>query len=158
MLIFCSSLIFALILIFQNIAQKYMTILILGIFCVLRCFSCGRLFVTLWTVTYQAPLSMGFFRQEYWVAIFSCRVSSQLRDQIRVSCSSCIAGGFFTAELPGKPPHPKVKNESESRSMVSDSLWPLGLSRESSQPKDRAQASRIAGRFFTNWATREAQE
>ena len=25
-----------------------------------------RLFVTLWTVTCQAPLSMGFFRQEYW--------------------------------------------------------------------------------------------
>ena len=22
--------------------------------------------VTLWTVAYQAPLSMGFFRQEYW--------------------------------------------------------------------------------------------
>ena len=25
-----------------------------------------RLFVTLWTVAHQAPLSMGFFRQEYW--------------------------------------------------------------------------------------------
>ena len=24
------------------------------------------LFVTPWTVTYEAPLSMGFFRQEYW--------------------------------------------------------------------------------------------
>ena len=25
-----------------------------------------RLFATPWTVTYQAPLSMGFYRQEYW--------------------------------------------------------------------------------------------
>ena len=25
-----------------------------------------RLFVTLWTVAYQAPLSMGFSKQEYW--------------------------------------------------------------------------------------------
>ena len=25
-----------------------------------------RLFVTPWTVAYQAPLSLGFFRQEYW--------------------------------------------------------------------------------------------
>ena len=25
-----------------------------------------RLFVTLWTVAYQAPLSMGFSRQKYW--------------------------------------------------------------------------------------------
>jgi len=29
-------------------------------------FSCVRLFVTLWTVAHQAPLSMGFSRQEYW--------------------------------------------------------------------------------------------
>ena len=29
-------------------------------------FSCVRLFATLWTVAYQAPLSMEFSRQEYW--------------------------------------------------------------------------------------------
>ena len=28
--------------------------------------SCVRLFATLWTVAHQAPLSMGFSRQEYW--------------------------------------------------------------------------------------------
>ena len=28
--------------------------------------SCVRLFVTLWTVAYQAPPSLGFSRQEYW--------------------------------------------------------------------------------------------
>ena len=28
--------------------------------------SCFRHFVTLWVVAHQAPLSMGFFRQEYW--------------------------------------------------------------------------------------------
>ena len=31
-------------------------------------------------------------------------------------------------------------------------------SRGSSQPRDRAQVSHIAGVFFTSWATREAQE
>ena len=30
------------------------------------------------------------------------------------------------------------------------------FSRESSQPRDQTQVSCIAGRFFTNWATREA--
>ena len=30
------------------------------------CFSRVRLFVTLWTIAHQAPLSMGFSRQEYW--------------------------------------------------------------------------------------------
>ena len=28
----------------------------------------------------------------------------------------------------------------------------------SSQPRDRTQVSRISGKFFTNWATKEAQE
>ena len=34
--------------------------------CMLSCFSRVQLFVTLWTVAHQAPLSMGFSRQEYW--------------------------------------------------------------------------------------------
>ena len=34
--------------------------------CVLSCYSCVQLFVTLWTIAHQAPLSMGFSRQEYW--------------------------------------------------------------------------------------------
>ena len=33
--------------------------------CTLHCFSRVRLFVTPWTVAHQAPLSMGFSRQEY---------------------------------------------------------------------------------------------
>ena len=65
--------------------------------------------------------------------------------------------------------------ESESGSVVSDSLWPHGLYspwnslgqklewvavlflRGSSQPRDRTQVSHIAGRFFTSWATGETQ-
>ena len=34
--------------------------------CVLRCFRYVQLFATPWTVARQAPLSMGFSRQEYW--------------------------------------------------------------------------------------------
>ena len=34
--------------------------------CKLSRFSRVRLFVTSWTVAHQAPLSMGFSRQEYW--------------------------------------------------------------------------------------------
>ena len=34
--------------------------------CVLSCFSRVRLFVTPWTVAYQATLSMVFSRQDYW--------------------------------------------------------------------------------------------
>ena len=34
--------------------------------CVLSHFSRVQLFVTLWTIAHQAPLSVGFSRQEYW--------------------------------------------------------------------------------------------
>ena len=36
------------------------------IWCPLSHFRNVRLFVTLWTIAYQAPPSMGFSRQEYW--------------------------------------------------------------------------------------------
>ena len=32
----------------------------------LQSLCCVQLFVTLWTVAHQAPLSMRFLRQEYW--------------------------------------------------------------------------------------------
>ena len=34
--------------------------------CVLRLFSCVRLFATLWIIACQAPRAMEFSRQEYW--------------------------------------------------------------------------------------------
>ena len=34
--------------------------------CMLSCFSYVQLLTTPWTITLQAPLSMGLFRQEYW--------------------------------------------------------------------------------------------
>ena len=36
------------------------------VLCVLSCFSCVWLFVTLRTIACQAPLSVGFSRYEYW--------------------------------------------------------------------------------------------
>ena len=38
-----------------------------------------------------------------WVVMPSSRGSSRPRDQTSDSCSSCIAGGFFTTEPLGKP-------------------------------------------------------
>ena len=37
--------------------------------CMHACFSSIWLFVTLWTVAHQAPLSMGFSSQEYWTGL-----------------------------------------------------------------------------------------
>ena len=66
-------------------------------------FSRVRLFETLWILTHQAPLSMGFSGQEYRV---SCHALLQgifpTQNRTCVSCNFCITVGFFTAELPGK--------------------------------------------------------
>ena len=50
--------------------------------------SCVRLFMTPWTVAHQAPLPVGFPRQEYWseLPISSSRGSSWPRDQTHISC------------------------------------------------------------------------
>ena len=58
---------------------------------VLSHFNPVRLFVTLWTVVHQAPLSMGFSSQEYWsgLSAFS-RGSSQPRNETRISYIPCI--------------------------------------------------------------------
>ena len=34
-----------------------------------KSFSCVRLLATPWTAAFQAPLSMGFSRQEYWSGV-----------------------------------------------------------------------------------------
>ena len=76
----------------------------LTVACMPRWFSRVWLFATPWTVACQAPLSMGFSRQEYWsgVPLPSPGESSRPRDQTHVSC---IIGVFlfFTTEPQGKP-------------------------------------------------------
>ena len=65
--------------------------------CVWNHFSCVRLCVTLWTVTCQAPLSMGFSGQEYWSRL-PCPAPGDLPDSGIKSVSLAfptLAGGFF---------------------------------------------------------------
>ena len=56
------------------------------------------LFVTPWTVTHQALLSVGFPRQEYWSGL----PFPTPRDLPNAGIIA-LAGEFFTTELPGKP-------------------------------------------------------
>ena len=48
-----------------------------------------------WTVACQAPLSMGFPRQEYWSGL-SFPSPGDLPDPGMESVSPALAGGFFT--------------------------------------------------------------
>ena len=57
-----------------------------------------RLFVTTWTVVRQAPLSMGFSRQEYWSGLPCPPPGALLSPGIKLAFLTSFAwpGGFFT--------------------------------------------------------------
>ena len=57
--------------------------------------SCVCLFVTLWTVAPQAPLSMGFSQQEYWSGLLFSP-SRALPDAGIEPLSPVLVGRFFT--------------------------------------------------------------
>ena len=66
--------------------------------CVLSRFSCVQLFVTLWTVARQAPLSMELSRQEYWSRL-PCPPPRDLPHpgiKPRALTSPALVGRFFT--------------------------------------------------------------
>ena len=60
-----------------------------------------RLFVTLWTVAHQAPLSIGFSRLEYWSGL-PCPPPGDLPDlgiKLVSPMSPALEGRFFTTSV-----------------------------------------------------------
>ena len=65
------------------------------------------LFVTLWTVAHQAPLSMGFSRKEYWSRL-PCPSSGDLPNpgiEPKSLASPALQADSIPTEPPGKPHH-----------------------------------------------------
>ena len=58
--------------------------------------------MTPWTVARQAPLSMGFPRQEYWSGLLFPSPGDLPNPGIK-PLSPALTGRFFTVESPGKP-------------------------------------------------------
>ena len=85
-----------------------------------------HLSATSWTVACQVPVSMEFFRQEYWSGLPFPTPGDLPRDQeifpeTTMSLGSpALAGGFFTTVLPGKP-------QDVNESVQCFSNWPLML-------------------------------
>ena len=95
--------------------------------CVLSCFSRVQLFKTPWTVARQAPLSMGFSRQEYWSGL-PCPPPGDLPDlgiEPTSSVSPALAGGVFTTSAILEVHY--MGWVCVSHSVVSNSWWPHGL-------------------------------
>ena len=61
-------------------------------------FSCVQLFMTLWTIVHQAPMSMGFSRREHWSGLPFPTPGDLPDPRIKpVSLMSpALACGFFT--------------------------------------------------------------
>ena len=72
--------------------------------CVCVCLSLSRvqLFVTLWTVAGQAPLSMGFSRQEYWSGLPFPSPGDLPNLGIKLE-SPALQADSIPSEPPGKP-------------------------------------------------------
>ena len=79
--------------------------------------SCVWLFATPWTVAYQAPLFMGFFRQEYWSGL-PFPSPGDLPDPGMKRGSPALQIYALPSEPPGKP-----TKESAMRVHISPSCW-----------------------------------
>ena len=78
----------------------------------LSCYSRFRLFVTPWTVARQAPLSMGFSRQEYWSGL-PCPPPGDLPDPGIEPVSPAypaLGGGFFIIGITWEAPRRRYFN------------------------------------------------
>ena len=77
-------------------------------FCECMCMFSVRLFVTLWTVAHQAPLSVGFFRQEYWSGLSFPPPGDLPNPEMEPATpvSPALAGRFFITALPRKSLNP----------------------------------------------------
>ena len=73
---------------------------------VLSRFSCVRLSVILWTVACQAPLSMGFSRQEHWGGLLCPPPGDLPNPGIEPASlkSLALAGRFFTTSATWEAP------------------------------------------------------
>ena len=81
---------------------------------VLSRYSRVRLFVTLWTLALQAPLSLGFSRQEHWSGL-PCPPPGHLSDpRIKPASlmSPALAGGFFNTSATWEAPPSSFFNSS----------------------------------------------
>ena len=108
--------------------------------------TCVRLFAVPWNAAHQAPLSLGFSRQEHWSGLpfpspmhesekwkWSLSVVSTLSHPLACSLPGSFVHGIFQARV---------------------LEWvAIPFSRVSSWPRDWTQVSCIVGRFFTIWAT-----
>ena len=106
--------------------------------CVPSHFSRVQLFTTLWTVAHQAPLSMGFSRQEYWNGL-PCPPPGDLPNlgiKLMSFMSPALAGRIFTTSTTWEarrwPPAPPNSAWEQSPSVRFH--WPVWSHKPTPEP------------------------
>ena len=94
--------------------------------CVLSHFSCVWLFATPWTAGQQAPLSVGFSRQEYWSGLLFLPPGNLPNPGIEPSLftSPALAGKFFTSSATWEPQN-QIQTRLNTLSGHLDNFHPL---------------------------------
>ena len=97
--------------------------------CLLSHFGCVQLFVTLWTVACQAPLSLEFSSQEYWSGL-PCPPAGDLPDPgIKPTSlmSPALASRFFTTSTTWEVPFSAVLQHKTKRIKKKNSYQALNI-------------------------------
>ena len=113
--------------------------------------SCVRFFATLWTVTFQAPLSMGFPRQEYQSGLpFPSlghlpkpgieSMSPALADRFRCVCAQSLSH-FWLFEMPWTIAHQPPLSIEFSRQEYWSNWVAISYSKAFSWPRDQTLIS-----------------
>ena len=76
--------------------------------------------MTPWLAACEAPLSMGFSRQEYWRGL-PFPSPGNLPDSGFEPESPALAGRFFTTKSPGKPEYPYHKTRPHGQGLEDES-------------------------------------
>ena len=110
-------------------------------FLVVQQLNCVQLFATPWTAACQAPLFMGFSRQEYWSELPFPSPGDLPNPEIEPTSPTQVSR-FFTTESPGKPQQAKQLNSNQmchstkkykkTFSFFSNSILPVGKQRHRS--------------------------
>ena len=80
----------------------FFTVCLVVFFLLFNCKVMSNFFGTLWTLAYQAPLSMGFPRKGYWSGLPFPSVGDLPNPETKPK-SPELAGEFLTTESPGSP-------------------------------------------------------
>ena len=114
--------------------------------CIRACchFSCVQLFATIRAIAYQAPLSAGFTRQEYWSGL-PFPSPGDVPDPGIEPVSPGLAGRFFTIEPSGKPGHRVSSYYYYGSSYICSS------SHARAAHKSRRQESRTGNTRYAGW-------